>query len=60
MTLTSEQSSNKEWIENKSTQGIISMIRIAMSEGCIKPALVYDLVDEALCRLAEHEGVSPT
>ena len=59
MTLTSEQSSNKEWIEKTSTQDIIMMIRVAMGEGCIRPAHVYDLVDEALCRLAKHEGVNP-
>ena len=59
MTLTSEESSNKEWIEAAKTQDIIKMIRVAMGEGCIRPCHVFDLVDEVLCRLAKHEGIDP-
>ena len=44
-------SSNKEWVESLSTNQVIEHIRLAMSEGCIKPSHVYDLVDEALQRL---------
>lgn len=53
------QSSNTEWFEKAPTQSIINSIRIAMGEGCIRPAHLYDLVDEALCRLAKHENCNP-
>ena len=46
-------SSNKEWVESISTNQVIEHIRLAMSEGCIKPSHVYDLVDEALQRLGD-------
>ena len=54
------KSSNTEWFEKAPTQSIINNIRIAMGEGCIRPAHLYDLVDEALCRLAKHENCNPT
>ena len=47
------KSSNTEWVESLPTNRLIQDIRIAMGEGCIKPAHVYDLVDEALQRLSE-------
>ena len=57
MTLTSEQSSNKEEYESLSTEEVIKRIRTAMGEGCIHPSHVYDLVDEALDRLAKYEAI---
>ena len=59
MTLSENESSNKQWIESEGTKDIITMIRTAMGEGCIHSALLYDLVDEVLCRLAKYEGISP-
>ena len=57
MTLTKEQSSNKEEYEALMTEEVIRRIRIAMSAGCIHPSHVYDLVDEALDRLAKYEEI---
>ena len=55
MTLTAEESSNKAEYEALTTGEVIKRIRTAMTEGCIRPAHVYDLVDEALDRLAKIE-----
>ena len=42
-------SSNREEFENKTTtESIVSQIRLAMSQGCVHPCHVFDLVDEAL------------
>ena len=57
MTLTVEQSSHKDEYESLATKEIIKRIRTAMGEGCIRPAHVYDLVDEALDRLAKIEAL---
>lgn len=57
MTLTKEQSSNKAEYEALSTDDVIKRVRTAMTAGCIRPAHVYDLVDEALDRLAKIEKV---
>ena len=51
MTLTSEESSNKEWIEALSLERLNTCLRTAMEAGCITPSHVYDLVDETLDRL---------
>lgn len=51
MTLTKEQSSNKERYEAAPTSEIVNIIRNAMSEGCIRPSHVYDAVDELICRI---------
>ena len=49
-------SGNRENFENHTTnEAIISQIRVAMGEGCIKPCHVFDLVDEALDRLKKQE-----
>ena len=53
MTLTAEQSSHKAEYEALPTDKLIERIRFAMTEGCIRPCHVYDLVDEALDRLAK-------
>ena len=47
------KSSNTEWIEALSTSKLIEVIRIAMSQDCIRPCHVFDAVDEALDRLAK-------
>ena len=60
MTLTKEQSSNKEWLESETTENLIEIIRTAMGEGCIRPCHVYDAVDEALDRLAKWTDLSRT
>ena len=57
MTLTKEQSSNKAEYEALSTDDVIKRVRTAMTAGCIRPAHVYDLVDEALDRLAKIEAL---
>jgi len=57
MTLTVEQSSNKEWLESASVKELDTIIRTAMGEGCIHPSHVFDAVDEALHRLAKLEKV---
>ncbi len=54
MTLTAEESSNKEWMESETDENLIKMIRVAMEEGCIRPCHIYDAVDEVLCRLADR------
>lgn len=51
MTLTLEQSSNKERYEAAPTSEIVNIIRTAMSAGCIRPSHVYDAVDELICRI---------
>ena len=55
MTLTAEESSNKEWLESASVKELNTVIRTAMGEGCITPSHVYDAVDEVLDRLAKIE-----
>ena len=57
MTLTKEQSSNKEWLESISNADLERVIRTAMGEGCIRPSHVFDAVDEALDRLAKIEAL---
>ena len=57
MTLTKEQSSNKEWLESISNNDLERVIRTAMGEGCIRPSHVFDAVDEALDRLAKIEAL---
>ena len=57
MTLTKEQSSNKEWLESISNADLERVIRTAMSQGCIHPSHVFDAVDEALDRLAKIEAL---
>lgn len=57
MTLTNEQSSNKEWLESISNADLERVIRTAMGEGCIRPSHVFDAVDEALDRLAKIEAL---
>ena len=57
MTLTKEQSSNKEWLESISNADLERGIRTAMGEGCIRPSHVFDAVDEALDRLAKIEAL---
>ena len=59
MTLTAEQSSNKERYEAASTAEIVSIIRTAMGEGCIRPCHVFDAVDELICRVEALEESSP-
>lgn len=49
MTLTKEQSSNKERYEAAKTSEIISIIRCGMEAGCIRPCHLYDAVDEIIC-----------
>ena len=51
-------SSNREEFENKTTtESIVSQIRLAMSQGCVHPCHVFDLVDEALDRLNKQRKV---
>lgn len=57
MTLTKEQSSNKETFEAMPLEQCVAMIRTAMGEGCIRPSHVFDAVDEALDRLAKIEAL---
>lgn len=56
MTLTKEQSSNKEMYEAAKTSEIVDIIRMAMSQGCIRPCHVYDAVDEIICRAEAAEA----
>ena len=56
MTLTKEQSSNKERYEAAKTSEIVAIIRMAMSQGCIRPCHVYDAVDEIICRAEAAEA----
>ena len=56
MTLTKEQSSNKETYEAAKTSEIVDIIRMAMSQGCIRPCHVYDAVDEIICRAEAAEA----
>ena len=55
MTLTAEESSNKAEYEALPTGEVIKRIRTAMEAGCIRPCHVFDLVDEAIHRLAKIE-----
>ena len=57
MTLTAEQSSNKAEYEALTTGEVIKRIRTAMEAGCIRPCHVFDLVDEALDRLAKIDAL---
>lgn len=57
MTLTAEQSSHKVEFEALTTGEVIKRIRTAMEAGCIRPCHVFDLVDEALDRLAKIEAL---
>ena len=57
MTLTAEESSNKAEYEALATEEVIKRIRTAMEAGCIRPCHVFDLVEEALHRLAKLENV---
>ena len=56
MTFTKEQSSNKEMYEAAKTSEIVDIIRMAMSQGCIRPCHVYDAVDEIICRAEAAEA----
>jgi hypothetical protein len=56
MTLTKEQSSNKEMYEAAKTSEIVNIIRMAMSQGCIRPSHVFDAVDEIICRAEAAEA----
>lgn len=56
MTLTKEQSSNKEMYEAAKTSEIVDIIRMAMSQGCIRPCHVFDAVDEIICRAEAAEA----
>lgn len=56
MTLTKEQSSNKERYEAAKTSEIVAIIRMAMSQGCIRPCHVFDAVDEIICRAEAAEA----
>ena len=56
MTLTKEQSSNKEMYEAAKTSEIVAIIRMAMSQGCIRPCHVFDAVDEIICRAEAAEA----
>lgn len=55
MTLTAEQSSNKEMFEKMPVKSLITIIRTAMGEGRITPCHVYDAVDEIICRVEKLE-----
>lgn len=52
MTLTENESSNKRDFESLPTERVFALLRTAMDEGCIRPAHVYDLVDEVMDRLS--------
>lgn len=56
MTLTKEESSNKERYEAAKTSEIVDIIRMAMSQGCIRPCHVFDAVDEIICRAEAAEA----
>ena len=56
MTLTHEESSNKDRYEKADTSEIVNIIRTAMSQGCIRPCHVYDAVDEIICRAEAAEA----
>ena len=58
MTLTKEQSSNKELYEAAPTSEIVNIIRNAMGAGCLRPSHVYDAVDELICRIEAMESKS--
>ena len=49
MELTKEQSGNKEMYEAARTSEIVDIIRMAMSQGCIRPCHVFDAVNEIIC-----------
>lgn len=49
-------SSNREMLENHTTNGSLDdEIRLAMDQGCIRPARVFDMVDEVLDRLKKQD-----
>lgn len=49
-------SSNRVMLENHTTNGSLDdEIRLAMGQGCIRPARVYDMVDEVLDRLKKQD-----
>lgn len=48
-------SSNREWLESTTNSGLAEVIRTAMEAGCLRPAHVYDAVDEVLDRLKRNE-----
>ena len=51
-------SSNREMLENHTTNGSLDAeIRLAMGQGCIRPARVYDMVDEVLYRLKKQDDL---
>jgi len=56
MTLTKEQSSNKERYEAAKTSEIVNIIRCGMDAGCIRPCHLYDAVDEIICRAEAAEA----
>lgn len=50
------ESSNKEEFENLPTKEIVKLISNGLQAGCVSLAHLFDAIDEALCRLAKHEG----
>lgn len=44
------ETSNTEWIEKLSDDAVVANIRAAMSQGCIRPSHIFDMVDELICR----------
>ena len=51
-------SSNREMLENETTREDLTLeLRLAMSQGCISPSRVFDMVDEVLDRLKKQEEV---
>lgn len=49
--MTFDSSNREEYENNLTTESLMSQIRLAMSQGCVRPCHVFDLVDEALDRL---------
>ena len=50
-------SSNTEMLESTTNEGLDTIVRTAMREGCIRPSHVYDAVDEALDRIKKNEAL---
>lgn len=53
--MTFNSSNREEYENNLTTESLMSQIRLAMSQGCIRPCHVFDLVDEALDRLKKQD-----
>lgn len=52
------ESSNTEWIEQLPDEKLVENLRIAMSEGCIKPCAVYDQLDELIQRFCKYQDLA--